>query len=389
MTFDVQDPEGLRLARALAPRESGAGDDERYARAAWSHLTEPGESTAGALVAALGPVAALDVAADSGGLVDETLEEGRRRWGPRLAHEPIARSLATAVRRGIRLVVPGDPHWPSALDDLGDHAPIALWTRGDTAALVRLSPGVALVGARAATSYGEHTAAELAADLCGAGVAVVSGGAYGIDGAAHRAALGVGGLTVAVMAGGVDRTYPSGNTDLVERIVASGGAVIAEVPCGAAPTKWRFLQRNRLIAALAGATVVVEAGWRSGALNTAGHAASLGRPVGAVPGPITSAASAGTHRLLREYDAVCITGTEDVLELLGAVARERDVSERALHVSDDTRVLDAMSFRAGRTVDDIARRSGHAPGDVEARLGLLRLVGEVEPVASGWRRRSR
>ncbi len=389
MTFDVQDPEGLRLARALAPRERGAGDDERYARAAWSHLTEPGESTAGALVAALGPVAALDVAADSGGLVDETLEEGRRRWGPRLAHEPIARSLATAVRRGIRLVVPGDPHWPRALDDLGDHAPIALWTRGDTAALVHLSPGVALVGARAATSYGEHTAAELAADLCGAGVAVVSGGAYGIDGAAHRAALGVGGLTVAVMAGGVDRTYPSGNTDLAERIVASGGAVIAEVPCGAAPTKWRFLQRNRLIAALAGATVVVEAGWRSGALNTAGHAASLGRPVGAVPGPITSAASAGTHRLLREYDAVCITGTDDVLELLGAVPRERIVTERGFHVSDDTRVLDAMSFRAGRTVDDIARRSGHAPGDVEARLGLLRLVGEVEPVATGWRRRSR
>lgn len=388
MTFDAQDAEGLRLARALAPRESGVPDAERFARAAWSHLAEPGESTAGALVRALGPVAALDAAAEKGALVDDSLEEGRRRWRPRLAHEAIARSLATAVRRGIRLIVPGDPQWPSAVDDLGDHAPLALWTRGDPAALVHLSPGVALVGARAATSYGEHTAAELAASLCGAGIAVVSGAAYGIDGAAHRAALGVGGTTVAVMAGGVERTYPSGNTDLVERIIAAGGAVIAEVPCGAAPTKWRFLQRNRLIAALADATVVVEAGWRSGSLNTAGHAASLGRPVGAVPGPITSAASAGTHRLLREYDAVCITCTDDVLELLDAVPRDRIDAQHGSRVSDDTRVLDAMSFRTGRSVDDIARRSGHAPGDVESRLGLLRLTGEVEPVASGWRRRS-
>ncbi|GAA3626880.1 DNA-processing protein DprA [Microbacterium awajiense] len=389
MIFDAHDAAGIRLARALAPRESGVPDAERYARAVWSHLAEPGESTAGALVAALGPIAALDAAADTGGLVDEMLEEGRRRWRPRLVHEPIARSLATAARRGIRLVVPGDPHWPSAVDDLGDHAPIALWTRGDPTALVELSPGVALVGARAATSYGEHTAAELAADLCGAGIAVVSGGAYGIDGAAHRAALGVGGMTVAVMAGGVDRTYPSGNTDLVERIVASGGAVIAEVPCGAAPTKWRFLQRNRLIAALADATVVVEAGWRSGSLNTAGHAASLGRPIGAVPGPITSAASAGTHRLLREYDAVCITGTDDVLELLGEAPRARVDAEAGPRVSEDTRVLDAMSVRTSRTVDDIARRSGHAPADVEARLGLLRLSGDVEPTESGWRRRPR
>lgn len=116
---------------------------------------------------------------------------------------------------------------------------------------------------------------------------MVSGAAFGIDGAAHRAALLAGGTTIAVLAGGVDRPYPRAHTHMLDRIAATG-AVISEVPCGSEPTKWRFLQRNRVIAALGDATVVVEAGHRSGALNTAGHAAAMSRPLGAVPGPVTS-----------------------------------------------------------------------------------------------------
>ncbi|MGL4255498.1 MAG: DNA-processing protein DprA, partial [Microbacterium sp.] len=170
---------------------------------------------------------------------------------------------------------------------------------------------------------------------------------------------------------------------LIERI-AAGGAVISEVPCGAAPTKWRFLQRNRLIAALSDATVVVEAGWRSGSLNTAGHAASLGRPLGAVPGPVTSAASAGTHRLLREYDAACITSAADVRELLGLPhARAHDNS--LAHTDDATRVRDALSTRSWRDTSEIARRAGVSVDHAEALLGLLHLEGAATPGPGGWR----
>ncbi len=238
---------------------------------------------------------------------------GGRDWIP----TPCATRWQRARRAGVVMITPEDPEWPVAVDDLGEHAPLVLWVRGQVSALARPHSSVALVGARAATSYGEHMSIELSADLAGRGVTIVSGAAYGIDGAAHRAALSAGGTTVALLAGGADRSYPAGHTELIERIAASG-AVVSEVPCGATPTKWRFLQRNRLIAALAAATVVVEAGARSGSLNTAGHAAALARPLGAVPGPVTSAASVGCHRLLREFDARCVTNADEVLELLGA-----------------------------------------------------------------------
>ena len=212
--------------------------------------------------------------------------------------------------------------------------------------------------------------------------------AYGIDGAAHRAAITAGGTTIALLAGGADRPYPAGHSQLIERIAASG-AVVSEVPCGSAPTKWRFLQRNRLIAALADATVVVEAGWRSGSLNTAGHAAALARPLGAVPGPVTSAASAGCHRLLREFDARCITGAEDVVELLGGVPQTLfdGVSTVADGRTDEvTRVTDAMSLRAWRDTTDIARRSGSPPRRSRRSSDSSRLEGSVIRGEGGWRR---
>ena len=167
------------------------------------------------------------------------------------------------------------------------------------------------------TNYGEHVTIELVGGLVDRGFAIAAGGAYGIEGTAHRAALANGGKTIAVLAGGVDRFYPSGHETLLTRVVERG-AVVSEVAPGTAPTKWRFLQRNRILAALGRTTVVVEAGWRSGSLNTAGHAAALGRPVGAFPGSVTSSASAGAHRLIRESGATLVTDAGDVAALVGA-----------------------------------------------------------------------
>lgn len=187
---------------------------------------------------------------------------------------------------------------------------------------------VAIVGARAATSYGEHVASELAGELADGGLSIVSGGAYGIDGAAHRGAIASQpGGTVAILVGGLDRPYPAGNAHLFERIVSGGGALVSELPPGSTPTRWRFMQRNRILAALAGATVVVEAGARSGSLDIAARAHAFGRSVGVVPGPITSAVSTGCHRLLRERMAAVVTNAEEVRQLLGS--REL-TSQRAL-----------------------------------------------------------
>jgi len=225
---------------------------------------------------------------------------------------------------------------------------------------------------------------------------------------AHRAALASQGLTVAFLAGGVDRFYPSGHDSLLTRIVEHG-AVISELPCGSPPTKWRFLQRNRLIAAASLATIVLEAGWRSGSLNTAGHAAALGRPLGAVPGPVTSAASAGCHRLIRDYDAICVTNPDQMAELAplvekasvssetGATSRmsaatpdpETPAERKHADTSGDsetTRLLDAISARSARTADDIAARSGLALATVRAHLGRLELDGRVTEAEHGWKR---
>lgn len=239
------------------------------------------------------------------------------RWAPRLADLDPLRALDRADAVGAVLLHPGHPDWPHGLDDLGPAAPLALWVRGPADPAALLGRAVAVVGARAATVYGRRVASDLAGGLAARDVTVVSGGAFGIDVAAHRAALAAGGVSVAFLAGGIDRPSPVANLDVLEALVAGGGALVAESPPGSTPTRSRFLQRNRLIAACTRATVVVEAAWRSGALSTASRAAELLRPVGAVPGPVTSMASAGCHRLLRDGGAVCITGVDDVLELVG------------------------------------------------------------------------
>lgn len=381
-----------RAARdALGPLARPSEDDiavaERFATVVWSHLVEPGDSVAGRIVAAHGAAHGLTgvlAGKRPADLTPRELSDARKRWMPRLSAQAVADGLRIATTRGVQLVTRHDPDWPAQLDDLGPHAPMCLWVRGRAAALGELRPSVAVVGARAATRYGDHVAMELAAELAGGGVPVVSGGAYGIDGAAHRAALGVGGLTVALLAGGADRAYPAGHTQLIDDI-ARTGAVVSEVPCGSAPTKWRFLQRNRLIAAITDATVVVEAGWRSGSLNTAGHAAALARGLGAVPGPVTSAASAGSHRLLRECGAQCITSAQDVRELIGLTGAAAERRDGTSGTDDSARVRDALSTRVWRSADDIARRAGMAVDDVESILGILRLEGTVDSTGGKWR----
>jgi DNA processing protein len=379
-------------------REPFDADDPRTARAAWSRLAEPGDAQAAALVAAHGPVATLRRVLDGA--------PGTQRWAARLPDLAPGRDLAQLQRWGGRLVCPGDAGWPAALDDLGSRRPFCLWVRGplDLAAACA-GRAVAVVGARAATAYGEHVAGEVAAGAAERGFTVVSGGAYGIDGAAHRAALAVEGPTVAVLACGVERAYPRGHEALLTRIAARG-AVVSEVPPGSAPTRWRFLERNRLIAALAAATVVVEAAWRSGALSTAGEAARLLRPVGAVPGPVTSAASAGCHRLLREQGAVCVTDAAEVVELAGRLGddlaptrpvRREDVDDLD---PDDLRLYEALPLRRGRDAGSIGRVAGLEAAVVRAGLARLELRGlaehvqqatgaEPEAVGPLWRRARR
>lgn len=377
---------------------------ELFARSTWSLLAEPGDGVAGMLVATLGALPALEpLIAGRGaeGLVDalaeagepevdpDELEQAAARWLPRLRSDDALLALRQAARFGARLVAPGDAAWPVRLGDLGAHAPHLLWVRGDPGVLGALDASIAIVGARAATGYGEHVTVEASAGLVDRGYAIVSGAAYGIDGVAHRAALASRGATVAVLAGGVDRFYPSGHEALLTRI-AERGAVVAEVPCGSAPTKWRFLQRNRLIAAMSAATVVIEAGWRSGSLNTAGHAAALGRPLGAVPGPVTSSASAGCHRLLREFGATCVTSAEEMAELAplsGAAPSTAALVEVPSRPDPDgtrLRLLDAMSTRAARDAARLAAVSGLAPDRVRAELGLLELDGLVRDRGDGW-----
>lgn len=372
--------------------EPASIEEERWFRGLWTAVAEPGDGTAGALVHRLGAAAAWracaagDAAAATGtGLDHAVFRQALTRWHPRLGGAEEA--WRAAHRAGMHLVIPSDPVWPHRVSALAEHAPIGLWVRGRPDALVMTGPVVAVVGARACTGYGEHVTGEIVAGLAAHGATIVSGAAYGIDAAAHRSALASGGRTLAVLAGGVDRDYPAGNSDLLRRI-ADDSAVISEVPCGAAPTKWRFLARNRVIAALADATVVVEAGWRSGSLNTAGHAAQLGRALGAVPGPVTSAASAGCHRMLREHDAVCVTNAAEVLELVGAGPVPLPEFD-SRHTGTGTRVLDAVSARVARTPVEVAERSGLSAQDCTAALGLLEVAGAVHRDETGrWRRTS-
>lgn len=280
--------------------------DERTARAALTYLANPCDLDVDAKIRSEGAeAAALDLAGRLGLPIpdlEKTLQDTARK------HNLI----------GVRFLIPSDPDWPAQLNDLpGPQVPYGLWAAGD-ASLNLIMDGatkrsVAIVGARAATSYGEHIAHQFASELHRHSIRVISGGAYGIDGAAHRGALASGGQTVIVSAASLGRTYPAGHLDLFARVGREEGcAIVTEAFPGTAPTKYRFLARNRIIAALSRGVVVVEAGHRSGSMNTVSHASRIGRPVGVVPGPITSAASSGTNQLLRGGTVRTILETADI-----------------------------------------------------------------------------
>jgi DNA processing protein len=308
-----------------------------------------------------------------------------------------AADLERAERAGLRYIVPGDAEWPSQVDDLMraevlDHRggpPLGLWVRGPTR-LDRLGQAVAVVGARSATTYGADIAASIAGSLVRAGYPVVSGAAFGIDQAAHRGALAVAGANVAVLACGADRAYPTAHRDLLDHL-ATTSAVVAEVPPGCAPTRGRFLSRNRLIAALTRGTVVVEAAARSGALNTASWATRLNRHLLGVPGPVTSPQSQGVHELIRTGAASLVTTGDEVLEVVGEAGTHlatppRAPSRRRDRVPPrDARVLDAVPLSRAAPVDSIATTAGMALLDVQSALRRLARDGLVELLPTGWR----
>ena len=333
----------------------------------------------------------------------KALATRRLRWNRRMERTLNAEAHMAATC-GAWLVTPADPLWPPQLNDLGPARPYGLWCRGDSRHLldVAATPSVALVGSRDPSIYGTEATTHLAAELARRGYTVISGGAMGIDIAAHRAALTQQGSdlpTIAFMAGGLDRLYPAQNSDALNMIV-DRGLIMSEVSVGNTPTRWRFLERNRLIAALARHTIVVEARWRSGALNTARHAMEIGRTLWAVPGQINSPNSVGTNRLLRDGLAQTLTEAADILEYDAAAGFELGTeheSEWDPASAASSTALDELTERQGRVWDDLSPRSYRGVDEIAAALGLsardvmadlfhLGRCGLAESSGTSWRK---
>lgn len=373
-----------------APAES-VGDEERHARAALTRIAEPGDAVMGHLLGERGAVEVLRLLR-AGGPLPGVSERRAAGYRIRLDGLDPQADLAAIAGHGGRFVCPGDGEWPRQLDDLGEQRPVGLWVCGASSLRLLALRSVAIVGARACTAYGTHVAGMLAADLGELGWAVVSGAAYGVDGAAHRGALAVGGATLAVVASGADVPYPRGHTQLLRRI-AEQGLLIGELPPGEHPTRSRFVMRNRVIAALAPGTVVVEAGFRSGALITARRAADLGRFLMAVPGPVTSALSLGVHELIRG-EAVLVTRASEVVELCGSIGdlapgRRGPLLARDLLDPCTARVLEAVPVHEGAPVEVVAKSAGVGLDDALGRLHELLPLGFVERDGARWRLISR
>jgi DNA processing protein len=364
------------------PLRSSLLSQDRFARAAWSRVAEPGDPVASRLIREHGPVGALVVAASGVG-------QGVERFLPRLEVLDVERDLEVGAKFAARILCPGDREWPQGLDDL-KAPPYCLWVRGPAAVSSASQRSAAVVGARSATAYGEMVATEMAAGLGERRFAIISGAAFGIDAAAHRGALATGATTIAVLAGGVERPYPSSHAALIARIVEVG-AVISEVAPGSAPTKTRFLQRNRMIATMARGTVVVEAGLRSGSLNTARTAAEHGRVVVAVPGPVTSMMSAGCHDAIRSGMAQLVTDAAEAAEAIGDYGADLAPTRRGPTMAGDeldepaARLLSALPVRKGVSVTRLAVSSGLSIVEVRSLLGRLDLLSLAERHDEGWR----
>jgi DNA processing protein len=399
--------------------------DEAYAHAALTYLAEPTDRWLGPLLRVYGAAATLDaikagqplgtagLAGNAAGQqagpglphgkAREAVKAAMERWRARLPELPAPEQVLAFGESGIRLVCPGDPEWPGQLADLGDDQPYALWLRGNADLRFSCLRSVAIVGSRAATAYGSYVAAEFAASVAARGLAVVSGGAFGVDAAAHRGALGADGVTIAALACGVDMAYPTAHTELFDAIAAQG-VLVSEWPPGRQVSRLRFLVRNRVIAALATGTLVVEASQRSGAVNTARHARDLRRRLMAVPGPVTSDLSVGCHQVIREWQGTLVTSAAEVIEHLSPVgdlpaaapgtvvqlAGRRQaplVFPRDLLDLEAAKVLDAMPRRGGMGTIRVAQRAGLAPATTATLLGQLATGGFIERCDDGWRLR--
>jgi DNA processing protein len=371
-------------------------DEDRAARVALTWLAEPGNRVVWTMVEQAGAPATLDRLLE-GDIPDSPLRAAvisRSAVGD--ARRIAEAALRRAERLGARIVVPADPDWPTTVDRLATlnleepgrvnqnvRPPLCLWARGPWPLAGALDRSVAVVGARAATSYGVHVTTEIAYGLAERDWTVVSGGAFGIDAAAHRAALAADGRTVAVLACGVDRPYPAGNAALFERI-AETGLLLSEWPPGSEPLRHRFLIRNRVIAAATVGTVVVEAAVRSGAGQTMSRVMAMHRSAMVVPGPVTSAMSAGCHEMLRTFPAArLVTGLAHVLEEVGRIGeylpepprgpehpRDRLDGESAL-------VLEAVPRRGTAGPEQLAAKAGLDLRTVLRRLTLLETTGLV------------
>ncbi len=371
-------------------------DDDRLARVALTWLAEPGSRTVWSMVDTYGAVAALRrlIAGDATDRHLHAAVEARLVAGD--PWQLAAAALARGRRQGARVVTPSDDEWPSGVDALATleldatgrvntdiRPPLCLWVRGAYRLDEAFTRSVAVVGARAATSYGVHVTGEIAFGLAEHGWTVVSGGAFGIDAAAHRAAMAAGGLTVSVLACGVDRPYPAGNTGLFEQI-AEAGLLVSEWPPLAEPLRHRFLIRNRVIAAATRGTVVVEAAARSGAAQTMSRVLALNRIAMVVPGAVTSAMSVGCHELLRGHpQARLVTGPAQVLEEVGPIGEHLAEPVRGPERPRDdldeesALVLEAMPVRGTARPEQLATRAGLPVRTVLRRLSLLEMTGLV------------
>lgn len=363
--------------------------DERSARVLLSIWFESADTTVVARVRARG---ALDVV--------NRIVSGRRSVADkrgtagRIAEitmdEAAARAQAVydaATRIGARYVIPGDAEWPTQLDDLGDRAPLGLWVAGAGDLRLLALRSISVVGARSATSYGEGLARELGAHLAEQGWLTVSGGAFGIDAAAHRGSLIADGATACVLAGGVDVPYPRSHADLMARI-RECGVLVSETPLGGAAMRHRFLTRNRIIAALSRATVMVEAALRSGSRTTAKEAAALRRVVMAFPGPVTSPMSAGCHALIRDQGAHLVTSPREVLAFVTGELLDIPAGDAPSLAWREQRVLDAVPVRRPAPLSSIAQLAGLGTSEAMAGLGMLDALGYVERRGEGWVRSS-
>ncbi|GAA4473598.1 DNA-processing protein DprA [Enteractinococcus fodinae] len=392
-----------------------ADSELRHARAGLTQVIEPADNLGTHAAQAWGPIRLLEIiqgsipsqqdwialaALDPGDgqytkMLRHKLGEAIDRWRRRGKYLQPETALHYITKLGGKFLVPEDPHWPPALADLEGSAPLGLWTLGE-APIPQVEASLAIVGSRESTSYGDRATTNLVAHARGMGLTVVSGGAYGIDATAHRAALersGQGTPTVAVLAGGLDRLYPAGNTQLLQQI-AKRGLLITEMPPGMRPNRYRFLNRNRLIAALSAATIVVEARYRSGALSTANHAHDLDRTVGAVPGPINVPTSAGCHRLIKESPTQLVDDATDLDAFYGSTTEAPPASTAAANQRnydildlEEMLVFDALPVSTTTNISHLTGLTGLPVPQITGILTRLERYGLAAQTTSGWKKR--